>query len=92
MNIFVAGATGAVGLPLARALCTQGHQVTGMTRSGAGVDRLREIGGFYLDAPPGSLADETAPACITSSTMIRFPLLNGFRRLPVGLTRPSRRV
>jgi nucleoside-diphosphate-sugar epimerase len=44
VNIFIAGATGAVGLPLARALCTQGHRVTGMTRSGAGVDRLREIG------------------------------------------------
>lgn len=44
MKIFVAGATGAVGLPLVRALCAQGHQVTGMTRAGAGVDRLRELG------------------------------------------------
>ena len=44
MKIFVAGATGAVGLPLVRALCTQGHQVTGMTSSGSGVDRLRELG------------------------------------------------
>jgi nucleoside-diphosphate-sugar epimerase len=44
MNIFVAGATGAVGLPLVRALCAQGHRVTGMTRLGPGVDRLRELG------------------------------------------------
>jgi nucleoside-diphosphate-sugar epimerase len=44
MNIFVAGATGAVGLPLVRALRTQGHQVTGMTRPGPGVGRLRELG------------------------------------------------
>jgi nucleoside-diphosphate-sugar epimerase len=44
MKIFVAGATGAVGLPLVRALCTLGHQVTGMTRAGRGVDRLRELG------------------------------------------------
>lgn len=44
MRIFVAGATGAVGLPLVRNLCTLGHQVVGMTRSGAGVDRLRELG------------------------------------------------
>jgi nucleoside-diphosphate-sugar epimerase len=44
MNIFVAGATGAVGLPLVRALCTLGHQVTGMTRAGRGSDRLRELG------------------------------------------------
>ncbi|MCI0431425.1 MAG: NAD(P)-dependent oxidoreductase [Rhodospirillales bacterium] len=44
MKIFVAGATGAVGLPLVRALCTLGHQVTGMTRAGRAVDRLRELG------------------------------------------------
>src|SRR3546814_8735976 len=44
MKIFIAGATGAVGLPLVRALCTLGHEVTGMTRTGPGVDRLREVG------------------------------------------------
>ncbi len=44
MRIFVAGATGAVGLPLVRSLCTLGHEVVGMTRSGNGVDRLRELG------------------------------------------------
>jgi 2-alkyl-3-oxoalkanoate reductase len=44
MKIFIAGATGAVGLPLVRALCTLGHRVTGMTRTGPGVDRLRELG------------------------------------------------
>ena len=32
-KIFVAGATGAIGLPLVRELCTLGHKVTGMTRS-----------------------------------------------------------
>jgi nucleoside-diphosphate-sugar epimerase len=44
MRIFVAGATGAVGLPLVRALCAAGHQVTGMTRAGQGVNSLRELG------------------------------------------------
>ncbi|WP_206171227.1 NAD-dependent epimerase/dehydratase family protein [Trinickia terrae] len=44
MKIFIAGATGAVGLPLVRVLCALGHRVTGMTRAGAGVDRLRELG------------------------------------------------
>lgn len=44
MKIFIAGATGAVGLPLVRALSTLGHQVTGMTRPGRGSDRLREVG------------------------------------------------
>ena len=44
MRVFVAGATGAVGLPLARALRTLGHQVIGMTRAGTGIDRPRELG------------------------------------------------
>jgi nucleoside-diphosphate-sugar epimerase len=44
MKIFVAGAAGAVGLPLVRALCTLGHEVTGMTRGGPGVGLLREAG------------------------------------------------
>ena len=33
MNIFVAGARGAIGRPLISALVGQGHAVTGMTRS-----------------------------------------------------------
>jgi nucleoside-diphosphate-sugar epimerase len=44
MRIFVAGATGAIGLPLVRALCTLGHDVIGMTRSKRGIDRLRAVG------------------------------------------------
>jgi nucleoside-diphosphate-sugar epimerase len=44
MKIFIAGATGAVGLPLVRALRTLGHEVTGMTRGGPGVGLLREVG------------------------------------------------
>ncbi|MDY0885279.1 NAD-dependent epimerase/dehydratase family protein [Dongia soli] len=44
MRIFIAGATGAVGLPLVRALCALGHQVIGMTRAGPSVDLLRELG------------------------------------------------
>lgn len=44
MKIFVAGATGAVGLPLLRVLCALGHKVTGMTRPGPGADWLRELG------------------------------------------------
>ncbi len=44
MKVFVAGATGVIGLPLVRVLCALGHEVTGMTRAGRGVDRLRELG------------------------------------------------
>jgi nucleoside-diphosphate-sugar epimerase len=52
MKIFVAGATGAIGLPLVRALCTLGHKVTGMTRTKRGIDSLREVGAdaFSADA------------------------------------------
>src|SRR5215471_7290134 len=52
MKIFVAGATGAIGLPLVRALCTLGHKVTGMTRGKRGIDCLHELGAeaFTADA------------------------------------------
>ena len=44
MNVFVAGGSGVIGLPLVRALVTAGHQVTALTRSGARQDQLRELG------------------------------------------------
>ena len=44
MRVFIAGATGAIGLPLVRALCTLGHHVVGMTRAGRGIAHLRELG------------------------------------------------
>jgi 2-alkyl-3-oxoalkanoate reductase len=52
MKIFVAGATGAIGLPLVRALREHGHDVIGMTRTERGVDLLRELGaaGSMTDA------------------------------------------
>lgn len=57
MSIFVAGATGAVGLPLGRALCVQGHRVTGMTRPGPGVDRLRGLSAETSTADSFDAAD-----------------------------------
>jgi 2-alkyl-3-oxoalkanoate reductase len=65
MKIFVAGATGAVGLPLVRALRTLGHPVTGMTRAGAGVGRLRELGASVATADafdPQAVRDAIAAA------------------------------
>lgn len=44
MRIFVAGATGAIGIPLVRRLVGDGHVVAGLTRSEAGAARLRELG------------------------------------------------
>jgi nucleoside-diphosphate-sugar epimerase len=44
MRIFVAGATGAVGVPLVRQLVAAGHVVAGTTRSQAKVPLLEELG------------------------------------------------
>jgi nucleoside-diphosphate-sugar epimerase len=44
MNIFVGGASGAIGVSLIGELIRQGHKVTGMTRSEAGARQLREQG------------------------------------------------
>src|SRR5262249_22952018 len=44
MRVFVAGATGAIGRPLVAELVRQGHAVTGMTRSNASTQGLKELG------------------------------------------------
>lgn len=44
MNVFVAGASGTIGIPLVRALAAAGHQVTAMTRSPEKQDQLRAAG------------------------------------------------
>jgi nucleoside-diphosphate-sugar epimerase len=44
MRVFVAGASGAIGQPLIAELVRCGHTVTGMTRSEAGVQKIRRLG------------------------------------------------
>jgi nucleoside-diphosphate-sugar epimerase len=44
MNVFVAGATGAIGLPLVQALVARKHQVTGLTRSAEKRPTLEQLG------------------------------------------------
>jgi nucleoside-diphosphate-sugar epimerase len=44
MKVFVAGATGAIGLPLVRALVARKHQVTGLTRSAEKRRTLEQLG------------------------------------------------
>ena len=44
MRIFVAGASGTIGVPLVRALISAGHQVTALTRSPEKQDDLRRLG------------------------------------------------
>lgn len=57
MNIFVAGASGAIGRPLIAELIRQGHTVTGLTHSAAGAQRLSELGASVTRA---SAFDEAA--------------------------------
>jgi nucleoside-diphosphate-sugar epimerase len=44
MNVFIAGGSGAIGVPLVRALVARGHQVTALTRSAANEPMLRALG------------------------------------------------
>ena len=44
MHIFIAGATGTLGLPLVQRLVASGHRVTGLTRKEAGRKMLEELG------------------------------------------------
>jgi nucleoside-diphosphate-sugar epimerase len=44
MRVFLAGGTGAIGVPLIRQLVAAGHQVTALTRAPANADRLRALG------------------------------------------------
>lgn len=44
MNVFVAGGTGAIGIPLVRALVAAGHSVTALTRHQSKAPQLRALG------------------------------------------------
>src|SRR5262245_57463476 len=44
MKIFVAGGSGAIGIPLVRALVAAGHDVTALTRSTSKQSTLRALG------------------------------------------------
>lgn len=52
MKVFVAGANGAIGKPLVKALVAAGHEVVGMATSAAGIETLRDLGaeGVILNA------------------------------------------
>jgi nucleoside-diphosphate-sugar epimerase len=78
MKIFIAGATGAIGLPLVRVLCALGHEVTGMTRAGTGVDRLREAGALV------SRADAFDARAVREAIGVASPeiVINQLTRLP----------
>jgi nucleoside-diphosphate-sugar epimerase len=78
MKIFVAGATGAIGLPLVRALCALGHEVTGMTRTERGARIIRELGAIAsradaLDASAVQAAVEVASPDVVIDQLSSLP-------------------
>ena len=77
MNVFVAGASGAIGQPLIAELIRKGHTVTGMTQSEAGAKRLRGYGvdvaianAFDPEAVGAALRASHAEAVIDELTSI----------------------
>lgn len=77
MNIFVAGASGAIGRPLVAELIRRGHAVTGMTRSDAGAKVLADLGAsvarvsaFDADAVERALKDARAEVVIDELTAL----------------------
>jgi nucleoside-diphosphate-sugar epimerase len=44
MNVFIAGGSGAIGVPLIRVLVANGHQVTASTRTASNAARLQALG------------------------------------------------
>src|SRR5215470_5235231 len=77
MNIFVAGASGAIGRPLLAELVRQGHAVTGMTNSDAGARVIAGLGAavaqvsaFDAQALEGALQESRAEVVIDELTAL----------------------
>jgi len=82
MRVLVAGANGALGVPLTRLLVARGHSVVGLIRNPAGADRLRELGAQPIVADALDREDLlravnglTADAVIHELTSLRKPPL-----------------
>lgn len=78
MRVFVAGATGAIGQPLIAALVRQGHIVTGMTHSEAGIQKLSALGATAVqvnafDAPAVTEALQRSRAEIVIDQLTSLP-------------------
>lgn len=67
MRVFVAGASGAIGLRLVAALAASGHEVVGTTRSAGKVDTLRDAGAAPV------VVDVLAPDAVTCAVFAARP-------------------
>jgi nucleoside-diphosphate-sugar epimerase len=78
MNVFVAGASGAIGRPLIAELVRRGHTVTGMTRSDAGARALADLGAAVarvsaFDAPAVERAIRESRAEVVIDQLTALP-------------------
>jgi nucleoside-diphosphate-sugar epimerase len=78
MNVFVAGASGAIGRPLIAELVRQGHTVTGMTRSETGSHCLASLGAAVarvsaFDAPAVERAVRESRAEVVIDELTALP-------------------
>jgi len=78
MNVFVAGASGAIGRPLIAELVRQGHAVTGMTNSAAGARTLAGLGAVVaqvsaFDAPALERALQESGAEVVIDELTALP-------------------
>ena len=85
MNIFVAGGSGTIGVPLVRALVSAGHNVTAMTRSPNKEVELRALGASV------AVADALDPAAVTRALADAHPthVIHQLTALPKGGVRRS---
>jgi nucleoside-diphosphate-sugar epimerase len=85
MRIFVAGATGAVGRELVPALVAAGHSVTGMTRTAAKANAVKQLGAEPvvadgLDAPSVHAAVMSAKPDVVIDEMTDLAAVTDLRR------------
>ena len=70
MRIFVAGASGAIGLPLVRGLLDAGHEVTGMTRREPRAAAICELGAAAAVCDAFDLDALTAAVCAAEPEVV----------------------
>jgi nucleoside-diphosphate-sugar epimerase len=85
MKVLVAGSTGALGVPLLRALAAGGHEVAGLTRNRANRDQLRALGARPLIA---DVLDRTALLRAVDGLTVDavVHLATAFRDMPCAIT------
>jgi nucleoside-diphosphate-sugar epimerase len=86
MNVFVAGGSGTIGIPLVRALVGAGHQVTAQTRSASKQTDLRALGASV------AVADALNPQALIAAVEAAHPthIVHQLTALPKrGPRRPS---